>query len=367
MTKSGWALVVGVVVVGALASGGVWLHRADQPLGEAKAAATTKRSGVAVETAAAETDLVVEDIRAFGTLVANESVVVSPEIPGRIARFNFQEAERAEKGQVLFELDAEILKAELLRARSDLSLATANHDRAHTLARQGTGTLRARDEAEAAYHAAEAQLTLAEARLAKTVVAAPFSGVVGFRSVSVGAYVSPGDRIVELASIDPLKVDFRVSEVFLPHLRAGLPVRMTVDARPGETIDGEIVAVDPIVDVNGRAVRLRAQVRNPDGLLLPGMFARIRIVVQERPQAVLVPEAAVFRAGGGLFVYRVEDGKAVRTAVTIGRRLPGRVEVQDGIGPEAVVVTAGHQQLRDGTRVEVVAGPGGGAPAKSGS
>jgi len=358
MTKGGWALVVGVVVVGALASGGVWLHRADQPIGEAKAAVTPKRAGVAVETAAAETDTVVEDIRAFGTLVANESVVVSPEIPGRIARFNFQETERVEQGQVLFELDAEILKAELVRARSDLALATANHERAQTLAKQGTGTLRARDEAEAAYHAAKAQLTLAEARLAKTVITAPFSGVVGFRAVSVGAYVSPGDRIVELASIDPLKVDFRVSEVFLPHLRVGLPVRMTVDARPGETIEGEIVAVDPIVDVNGRAVRLRAQVGNPEGLLLPGMFARIRIVVEERPQALLVPEAAIFQADGALFVYRVDGGKAVRTAVTIGRRLPGRVEVQAGIDRDAVVVTAGHQQLRDGAKVEIVSGPG---------
>lgn len=358
MAKGSWFVVVGLVAVLAVAGGGIWLHRADQPAGEAKAAPTPKRAGVAVETAAAETGAVVEDIRAFGTLVANESVVVSPEIPGRIARFNFQEAERVEKGQVLFELDAEILRAERTRARSDLSLATANHERAQTLAKQGTGTLRARDEAEATYHAAEAQLTLAEARLAKSVITAPFSGVVGFRAVSVGAYVSPGDRIVELASINPLKVEFRVSEVFLPHLRVGLPVRMTVDARPGEAIEGEIVAVDPIVDVNGRAVRLRAQVRNPDGRLSPGMFARIRIVLQERPQALLVPESAVFRADGELFVYRVEGGKAVRSAVTIGQRLPGRVEVQAGLGRDAVVVTAGHQQLRDGAKVEVVSGPG---------
>ncbi len=359
MAKGRWPVIVGLAVVVALAGGSIWLNRAAGPAGEARAAAGPKRAGVAVETAAAGTETVVEDIRAFGTLVANESVVVSPEIAGRIARINFKEAERVEQGQVLFELDAEILRAERARARSDLALATANHERAQTLARQGTGTLRARDEAEAAYQAADAQLTLAEARLAKAVITAPFSGVVGFRAVSVGAYVSPGDRIVELASIDPLKVEFRVSEVFLPHLRVGLPVRMTVDARPGAAIDGEIVAVDPIVDVNGRAVRLRAQVRNPDGLLLPGMFARIRIVVQERPQAVLVPEAAVFRADGGLFVYLVDGGKAVRTAVSIGQRLPGRVEVQAGLGPDAVVVTAGHQQLRDGARVEIVSGPGG--------
>lgn len=361
-----WSVVAGLVIAVALGGGAVWLQRADQPIAEAKAAANPKRPGVAVETAAAVVDTVVEDIRAFGTLVANESVVISSEIPGRVARINFREAERVEAGQLLIALDAEILSAELARARSELALAAANQERAQTLARQGTGTLRARDEAEAAFHAARANLTLAEARLSKSVISAPFSGVVGFRAISVGAYVSPGDRIVELASIDPLKVEFRVSEVFLPHLRVGLPVRMTVDARPGEAINGEIVAVDPIVDVNGRAVRLRARVPNPDGLLLPGMFARIRIVMAERPLAVLVPEAAVFRDGDELFVYRVDSGKAVRTAVSIGQRLPGRVEVQSGIDRDAVVVTAGHQQLRDGARVEIVAGPGGGI-GKSGS
>src|SRR3546814_4837412 len=110
--------------------------------------------------------------------------------------------------------------------------------------------------------------------------------------------------------VDPLKVHFRFSEVYLPHLRLGLRVHVTGDARPGEAIDGEIVAVDPIVDVNGRAVRLRARVRNPDGRLSAGMFARIRIVVDKRPQAILVPEAALFRDGPGLFVSRWTAGHA---------------------------------------------------------
>lgn len=353
-------ILAGLVMTLTLGGGAFLLHQSDRPVQQAKAAPTPARAGVAVETAAAAQDKVVEDIRAFGTLVANESVVVSTEIPGRVAKIGFREAERVDAGSVLIELDGEILRAELAKARSDLALATANYERARTLAQQGTGTLRARDEAEAAFQAARSNLVLAEARLSKTVVTAPFAGVVGFRAVSIGAYVSPGDRIVELAMIDPLKVDFRVSEVYLPHLRLGLRVQVTVDARPGDAIEGEIVAVDPIVDVNGRAVRLRARVPNPDGRLSPGMFARIRIVVEERPQAVLVPEAALFRdSNGDLFVYRLEGGKAMRKQVAIGRRLPGRVEVQSGLEGGDVVVTAGHQQLRDGAKVQVVAGPGG--------
>lgn len=323
------------------------------------AAATGQRRGVAVETAPVGTRDVVEDIRAFGTLVANESVVISPEIAGRVARIGFEEGQRVGEGDVLVELDAQILRAELDKARSEVSLAEANFERARKLAEQGSGTLRARDETSQGYTAAQANLALAEARLAKTSIAAPFSGIVGFRNISVGAYVSPGDRIVELASVDPLKVEFRVSETYLSNLRVGLPVTVTVDALPGETITGKITAIDPIVDVSGRAIRLRAELPNPDGRLSPGLFARIRIVIEERSEAMVVPEAAVFRDEGKLFVYRLEDGKAVKTPIEIGLRSPGDVEIRSGLASGAVVITAGQLLLRDGAAVEVVDGSAG--------
>lgn len=324
------------------------------------AAATGQRRGVAVETALVGVRDLVEDIRAFGTLVANESVVISPEIAGRVARIGFAEGQAVGEGDVLVELDAQILRAELDKAQSEVALAEANFERARKLAEQGSGTLRARDETSQGYTAAQANLALAEARLAKTVIAAPFSGIVGFRNISVGAYVSPGDRIVELASVDPLKVEFRVSETHLPNLRVGLPVNVTLDALPGEAITGKITAIDPIVDVSGRAIRLRAELPNPDGRLSPGLFARIRIVIAERSAAMVVPEAALFRDEGRLYVYRLEDGKAVKTPIEIGLRSPGDVEVRSGLASGAVVITAGQLLLRDGAAVEVVDGPAGG-------
>jgi membrane fusion protein, multidrug efflux system len=279
---------------------------------------------------------------------------VVSEIAGRVERIGFREGQAVAAGEVLIELDASILRAELAKARSDLTLARANHERAAALASRGMSTQRALDEARAALQAAEAGQALAQARLEKATIKAPLSGVVGLRAVSVGAYVTPGQRIVELADVDPVKVDFRVQELALSELRRGQPIRVTVDALPGKTFEGEIDAIDPLVDVAGRAIRLRARIPNPRRDLSPGLFARVQIVVERRENSVLVPESAVFAEGSKRFVYRVIDGRAVLTGVQLGQRRPGQVEIRKGLGRGDVVVTAGHQQIRDGSRVDVV-------------
>lgn len=321
----------------------------------AQAAPAASQRPVAVEAERVKVDTVVEDLRAVGTLRPNEAVTVAPEIAGRVERIGFREGEAVKAGDVLVELDASILRAELAKARSDLTLARANHERAIALAGQGMGTLRARDEALGAFQAAQANLALAEARLQKATLRAPLAGVVGLRAVSVGAYVAPGERIVELADIDPIKLDFRVPELALTSVRRGQAVRITLDALPGRQYAGEIYAIDPIVDVAGRAIRLRARIPNPRAELSPGLFARVRLVVERRADALLVPESAVFAVDQNQFVYRVVDDRAVRTEVVLGQRRPGYVEIRSGLGRDDRVVTAGHQKLRDGTRLRVAA------------
>ncbi len=326
----------------------------------AQAAIRPSERVVAVEAQSVKIDTVVEDLRAVGTLRPNEAVTVVPEIAGRVERIGFREGQAVKAGDVLVELDASILRAERAKARADLTLARANHARAIALAGQGMGTLRARDETLGAFQAAEANLALAEARLNKVTLTAPLSGVVGLRSVSVGAYVAPGERIVELADIDPIKLDFRVPELALSSVRRGQPVRVTLDALPGKVFEGEIYAIDPIIDVTGRAIRLRARIPNPRGELSPGLFARVQLIVEQRANSLLVPESAVFAADQKQFVYRVVDGRAVRTEVELGQRRPGYVEIRNGLGRADLVVTAGHQKLREGSRLQVAA-PGTGA------
>ncbi|WP_260294455.1 efflux RND transporter periplasmic adaptor subunit [Sedimenticola hydrogenitrophicus] len=320
-----------------------------------KAVSTPVEKVTRVEAAPVSVETVLESIHAVATLRPNEAVIVAPEIAGRIASLPFDEGDTVEAGAVLVELDSTILQAELRKAQSELALAKANQNRIMTLAKQGTGTLRERDEAVAAYQSATANVALARARLGKSTITASLSGVVGVRAVSVGAYVSPGHHIVELVDIDPIKVDFRVPELSLPAVRVGQSVRVTVDAVPGQTFAGEIYVIDPVVDANGRAIRLRARIPNPDGRLSPGLFARVQIIVDRRENALLIPESAVFADGQKRYIYRVVDGRAVQTEIELGQRLPGRVEVQRGLASDAVVVTAGHQQIRDASRITITA------------
>lgn len=318
---------------------------------------------VAVEVTPAKAGPLVETIQAVGTLRPNEAVTVTSEIAGRVAKLAFREGQRVNAGDLLVQLDAAILRAELARSRSELTLARANHERNTRLARDGMASPRTRDESLAALQAAEAGIALAEARLEKTAIRAPLSGVVGLRAISSGAFVEPGTPIVELSDIDPIKLDFRVPELALPSLRNGQRVRVTVDALPGLRFAGEVYAIDPIVEPGGRAVRLRARIPNPDTRLTAGLFARVEIVISEREQVLLIPESAVFARGNGRHVFRIVDGRAKLTPVSVGVRRPGQVEIREGLAAGDVVVTAGHQTLRDNGEVEVL----GSAPVAAGN
>lgn len=358
--------VLGTLAIAVLAAGAsfAYFHDAGGTLPTKvendKRSEKKRPGGVPVEVArVASKDLSI-DIGAVGTLQPNEAVVIQPEVAGRIARFGFEEGTKVSKGDVLVELDPDILKAEFARAQSDLRLAIANYERTNTLARQGSATLRARDEARAALDGARANHELADVRLKRATIRAPFPGIVGLRRLSVGEYVSVGTRIVELADIDPIKVDFRVPEVNLTSIRRDQLIVLTVDARPGESFGGRLYAIDPIVDENGRAIRLRATVANPEHKLSPGLFARVRIIVETRQGALLIPESAVFSDKDKKFVYRVVNGQAVLTEVTVGLRRPGEVEILTGLDASARVVTAGQQQVRDGSTLQILQAKAGG-------
>jgi len=307
-----------------------------------------------VEVAVATSAEAIEEIRSIGSILADEAVVVAPEQAGRIAAIRFSEGEPVKAGDELVKLDDTLLVGELGEAEARAGLAEANYQRASTLSKSGSGTLRALDEAQAERLIANALLRLLRSRLEKTSVRASFDGIVGLRSVSVGAYVEAGDPLTNLDKIDEVKVEFTAPERNLAAIREGFPVAVTVDAFPGEAFAGRIYAIDPQVDINGRSLKVRARLANPDLKLRPGLFARVVVSGASRGAVVRIPEGAVVPRRGDTFVFRVVDGKAVETQVTLGRRGSGLVEIASGVAAGDRVVVAGHARLRDGAAVDVV-------------
>jgi membrane fusion protein, multidrug efflux system len=310
-------------------------------------------------------------IDAVGTLVSNESVVLQPEVDGRVTTINFVEGADVSAGTILVELDSSIERAELAQAEAQRALARTNFDRARELRRNNAGTQRALDEAEAALRTAEAAIDLAQARLDKRRLVAPFDARAGLRKVSPGEFVTSDSELVNLEQIDPLKVDFRVPELFLPAVAPGQRITLEIDAYRGQAFTGVVRALDPLIDAAGRAVVVRAEIANDGGRLRPGLFARVRLTLAERENALFVPEQAVQPQGDRAFVFKVVDpgdGQSVakQTPVVLGSRRQGEVEVREGLAPGDVIVVAGLPKIRDGVPVRVVLPAGEAGPAVAG-
>lgn len=296
-------------------------------------------------------------VAAVGTLRSHDSVMLRPEVSGRIAEINFTEGGKVVKGQVLVRLDDSVARARVQQARANLKLAGSQYNRSVELNKQGFVSKQARDESASNLAVQQAAAALAEAELDKTTIRAPFDGLVGLRTVSVGDYVGPGTDLVPIEAIDPLNVDFRIPEQFLSAVSVGAKLHVTFDAIAGLQREGSVGAISPQVDVGGRSLLLRANVPNPDYVLRPGLFARVQLELAEA-MGLVVPESALAPSGDAQYVYRVEGGVVRRVMVQIGQRAGAQVEIVNGLNEGDSVVVSGLQKVRDGVEVEVVAPPG---------
>jgi membrane fusion protein (multidrug efflux system) len=295
-------------------------------------------------------------VSALGTLQADQAITVRPEITGIVTRIDFEDGERVEKGDLIITLDDTALTARLMQAEARLTLTRANYQRAEQLLKQGSGTARARDEALNDFKSAEAEVAAAETALHKATITAPFSGIIGLRQVSLGEYVTAGQAITTLADVDNLRIDFRVSEVFLTEVGKGQEVNVVFDALPEQDYTGVISALDPVVSVEGRALSVRAIIRNVDGKLRPGLFGRVEIVTDTR-RSIMLPEAAIVTTPtGDRAVFIVVDGHAKMNPVTIGTRVPGEVEILAGVEDGDTVIVSGQLKVQNGAPVEVANG-----------
>lgn len=366
--------IVALAIAGLLGVGYI-AYTANRPPATAPAAPGQPGSGsaapaMAVEVALVKTSDFVDDAAAVGTLKSRESVMLRPEVAGRVASVNFKDGAVVAGGTVLVTFDAAIQEAELQQARANLALAKSSFQRNEELVGKKFLSQQALDSSAATLKVQEAAVQLAEARVAKTKIRAPFKGMLGLRNVSVGDYVKDAQDLVNIEAIDTLLVDFKLPEAYLGRLEKGLSVEVTSDALPGERFAAVLDAIDPLVDEGGRAISSRARLDNAAGKLRPGMFVRVRLLFGERTNVLMVPEQAIV-PGAQPAVYRVVEGKAALVKVKLGVRRAAQVEVLEGLAAGDVVVTAGQLKLREGAAVRAVgegapaapAVPSGGAPA----
>ena len=370
--------VVGLAVVAVLAYFGPGWFNAGGVVGQNKAApaadggAATKSAdakgatkggaaAIPVSVMTVAQGRVQEDLQAVGSLLSNESVVLRPEVPGRIAQIAFKDGQTVRRGQLLVALDSTVNAAEVAKARAEWELAVSNQKRADDLASKNFISPSAREQASSNAQVLEASLKLAEARLSKMRIVAPFDGVVGIRNVSIGDYVKDGADLINIEDVRTLKVDFRLPERYMTQVKVGQPVDVSADALPGKTFRGNLDAINPRVDATGRSLELRARIDNSGGSLRPGMFARVRVILGERNDALLIPEEAVVPQGDDFYVFRVIDREgqtvAQRVRVRAGVRRDAKVEIVDGLQNGDRVVIAGMRLARDGQLVRVVNNP----------
>jgi membrane fusion protein, multidrug efflux system len=321
-----------------------------------------------VEVAAVEQGTVSDRFEAVGTIEARDEITVVSEIDGLVEKLPFREGEAIESGGLIAQLDDTQLRAEEARAEALREQAQATYDRVKSVVEQSAGAPQDLDDAAGALKVAEANLALARSRLDKTRITAPWTGILGARRISPGAFLRAGQPITDLAAIDEIRVSFSAPERYLGVLARGTPVTVSAPAFPNYTLEGRIDVVEPVLDADSRSARILARVRNPGRKMRPGMSANIVTVLSERPNALTVPSEAIFVDGNQSYVFAIKpDSTVTRVPVQLGTRMSARVEVTSGLERDMRVVRAGHQKLFEGARVMPIASaPPGGAPGMPG-
>jgi membrane fusion protein (multidrug efflux system) len=259
------------------------------------------------------------------------------------------------------------MSAELREAEAELAWARGEFARRQSLYRQKIVPERELDRAKADLDRDASRVETIRARLAKTRITSPFGGIVGAREVSPGDVLSSATELVNLESIDPLKLEFEVPERYIPLLAVNQTVSLKVTAFPDRRFPGIVYFIDPRVSSANRSVPVKARVPNAEEVLRPGMFANVELVVQDKPRAVTIPEQALIPQGDHMFVFRVKgDGVVELVPVQTGIRSAGVVEIRGGLAPGDRIVSAGHQKLGPGSRVAPFGAPPPGAPPTAG-
>jgi len=357
-----WFLAI--LILCGLLLGGFWGFEQFKQKMIANYFATATQPPTPVEVYKAAVQSMPRRLDSIGTMTAVHQVTVSPEVAGRIVAVKFESGAAVKTGDVLVQLDDATERADLATFQAQARLATVNLARQQKLAQNQFSTKATIDELKSQLDQANAGIMKSQATIQYKVIKAPFDGMLGIRQIDLGEYLGAGTAIVTLTDLDNLYIDFSLPEQDLAHLSIGQDVEIRVDAFPKRVFLAKLETIDPQVDPNMRAAKLRAVLPNPDHLLQPGMYGKVAVVLPSEPNVVTIPETAIDYSVYGASVFIVREGKekdkdgkpqytVEQAFVTAGAQNQGKVGVVKGVAAGDIVVVGGQTKLHTGAAVEI--------------
>ncbi len=347
------ALIVGIVLIVAIA---FFYPRLD--LDEKSGPSAASPAGNAadqplpVNVVKLQKDTLRNQLQVTGTILPNESVSLRSEISGLVTRIAFKEGQYVTKGTPLVYLNDDELQAQLQRLKYTQRLFETQENRQKQLLAREAISQEEYDIVLNQYNTALSDIKLVEAQLTKTVIRAPFNGMLGLRFISEGSVIGTSDVITSVVNIDPIKIEFSIPERYANQVTVGSPVFFSNESS-GQEVRGQVYAFEPQIDLATRTLKLRAQSENRGSKFLPGMFVKIRFVLEVTENALMVPAEAVIPELSGYKVFVVgEGGKAEQRTIEIGTRTEAHVQVLSGLNEGDQVLTTGVMQVRQGMPIQ---------------
>ncbi len=291
-------------------------------------------------------------IYASGTIIANEEVELKPEMAGKIIALPLKEGVAVTKGELLVKINDADLQAQLKKIQSQYELATTQLKRQQELLKINGISQADFDIAQNATNSIKADVDVILAQIAKTEIRAPFNGFVGLKNVSEGSFVTAGLTIATVLELDPVKINFSISERYAHFIQKGIKVIFSIEGIK-ENTEGEVYAVEPKIDMNTRTIQVRAICPNKKGAIFPGAFAKIQVLLKDNSDAIMIPTESVIPELRGKKVYVVKNGKAQSVMIETGVRTSIAVQVLSGLSIGDTLITSGIMQLKPDALVKI--------------
>lgn len=309
--------------------------------GPAQGGSPLRVSGHVVKTGIHENKLFLS-----GTLRANEEAALVSEASGKIILLNIEEGASVTKDQLLVKINDAELQAQLKKLKSQEKISESREARLKELLQIKGISQEEYDQAQNELNNTRAEMEMVKAQILKTEIRAPFSGTIGLKNISPGNYVTPNTIVATLQQTNPIKVDFSVPERYVSLVRKGGLIRFTTESSK-EINEARIVAVEPRIDIDTRTIKVRALCESSKGVLVPGLFAKIEIVLQETENSIMIPSEALVPVLKGYKVFLSKNGKAMESNVITGARSDSTVQIFEGILPGDTLIVSGLMQIRN--------------------